>query len=153
MDELQNLGPESKGAGSPRGPAIEVSHVLAPIDFSPASQRGLAFAAGVAKRFRSRIHFLYVIEPPSLPEWGYAHLAIKEAKLRRAAEEQLARFPVECGIDSALVQSAEVRSGGAEFEICKAAVKQNIDLIVIASHGLGGFKHAFIGSTSEGQER
>lgn len=148
-DSLQHLGPESKGAGSPRGPAIELNNILAPVDFSPASQRGLAFAADVAARFHSQLHLLYVVEPPSLPEWGYVHLAIKDAKLRGAAEERLPQFPLECGIDPTLVRSAKVRSGDAEFEICRAAVEQRTDLIVIASHGLGGLKHAFIGSTSE----
>jgi nucleotide-binding universal stress UspA family protein len=149
MNALQNLGPESKGAGSPRQPAIELNHILAPIDFSSASQRGFAFALGVASRFRSQIHLLYVVEPPSLPEWGYAHVAIKGAKLRHAAEKRLAQFPAECGADSAVVQSAQVRTGAAEFEICKTAREQSADLIVIASHGLGGLKHKFIGSTSE----
>jgi nucleotide-binding universal stress UspA family protein len=88
MDEsLQNLGPESKGIGSTRRPAIELNAILAPIDFSPASRRGLAFAAGVAVPFHRELHLLYVVEPPSLPEWGYVHLAIKEAKLRRKADK------------------------------------------------------------------
>ena len=152
-DELQHLGPESKGAGSPRGPAIELNNILAPIDFSSASRRGLAFAADVAKRFHSQLHLLYLVEPPSLPEWGYAHLAIREAKLRREAEERLPRFPLECGIEPALVRSVAVRSGDAEFGICEAAVEQGVDLIVMASHGLGGLKHAFIGSTAEGVVR
>lgn len=148
-DLLQHLGPESKGAGSTRGPAIELNDILVPVDFSRASLRGLAFAADVAARFHSQLHLLYVVEPPSLPEWGYAHLPIKEAKLRHAAQERLPRVPAECGIDPLLIQSAAVRSGFAESEICTAAVEQRTDLIVIASHGLGGLKHALIGSTSE----
>jgi nucleotide-binding universal stress UspA family protein len=149
VNALQNLSPEKEGAGSPREAPTELKQILVPIDFSPASQRGLAFAAGIAARFRSQIHLLYVVEPPSLPEWGYAHVAIEEAKLRHAAENRLAQFPAECGADSALVRSAQVRNGAAEFEIYKTAREQSADLIVIASHGLGGLKHKFIGSTSE----
>lgn len=148
-DSLQKLGPEGKGAGSPRGPAIELNNILAPVDFSPASRQGLAFAAGVAARFHSQLYLFYVIEPPSLPEWGYAHLAIKEAKLRRAAEERLSQFPVECGIEPGLTRSTKVGTGRADREICTLAAEGNVDLIVLASHGLGGLKHAFIGSTAE----
>lgn len=148
-ESLQNLGPESKGAGSAHGPAIDLNNILAPIDFSSASRHGVAFAGAIAEVFRSRLHLLYVVEPPSLPEWGYAHLPLRDAKLQRAAEERLLQFPSECGIDPRLVNSSETRSGDADVEICKDAVKRNIDLIVITSHGLGGLKHAFMGSTAE----
>jgi nucleotide-binding universal stress UspA family protein len=149
MNTQTDLGPENKGVGSARGPAIELNNILAPIDFSSASRHGVAFAGAIAERFRSRLHLLFVVEPPSLPEWGYAHLPLREARLRRAAEEKLPQFPLECGIDPRLVCSSEVRSGDADLKICKTAAEENIDLIVMASHGLGGFKHAFIGSTAE----
>jgi len=149
MNALQNAGPKSKGTGSASGPAVKLDRILAPVDFSAASQRGAAFAACIARRFHSQLHLLYVVEPPSLPKWGYVHLIFKEAKLRHAAKEQLQEFPLGCGIDPDLIESGKVRSGDAEFEICRAAVEENADLIVIASHGLGGLKHALIGSTSE----
>jgi len=144
-----NLGPESKGSGSSHGPAIDLQRILAPVDFSPASQHGLAFAAALAGRFHSRLHLLYVVEPPVLPEWGYAHIPLREAKLRHAAEERLPQFPAQCGVDPRLIQSVEVRSGEADAEICETAVKQHSDLIVLASHGLGGIQHAFSGGTAE----
>ncbi len=144
-----SLGSESKGSGSPRGPGIDLQHILAPVDFSTASQRGLAFAAALAERFHSTIQVLYVVEPPVLPEWGYAHIPQREAKLRHAAEERLPRFPLECGVKPELVRSTDIRSGEAAGEICKAAAQHRADLVVVASHGLGGLQHAFAGSTAE----
>ena len=144
-----NLGPESRGAGPPHGPTIDLQHILAPVDFSPASQHGLAFAGALAERFHSRLHLLHVVEPPVLPEWGYAHIPQREARLRRAAEERLPQLSSECGIDPTLVVSTKVRSGEAEDEICAAAAEESADLIVLASHGLGGLQHAFFGSTAE----
>jgi len=144
-----NLGPESKGIGSPHGPAIDLQHILAPVDFSLASQHGLAFAGALAERFHSRLQLLHVVEPPNLPEWGYAHIPRREAKLRRAAQERLPQLPSECGINPVLIRSADIRSGEAGDEICKAAAEGHSDLIVLASHGLGGLQHAFAGSTAE----
>ena len=144
-----NLGPESQGRGSPHGPTSELNDILALVDFSRASQHGLAFAAELAGRFHSRLSLLHVVEPPVLPEWGYAHIPQREAKLRRAAEERLPQLPVECGIDSKLIHSADIRSGDAADEICKSAAEHHSDLIVLASHGLGGLQHAFFGSTAE----
>jgi nucleotide-binding universal stress UspA family protein len=144
-----NIGPENKGSGSPHGPAIDLQRILAPVDFSSASQHGLAFAAALAERFHARLHLLHVVEPPVLPEWGYAHIPRREAKLRRAAEERLPQLPSECGINPGLIHSADIRSGEAGDEICKAAAEDHSDLIVLASHGLGGLQHAFVGSTAE----
>jgi nucleotide-binding universal stress UspA family protein len=143
------LGPEGKGSGSLHGPAIDLQRILAPVDFSPASQHGLAFAGALAERFHSRLHVLHVVEPPVWPEWGYAHIPRREAKLRRAAEERLPQFSAHCGINSGLIDSAEVRTGEAADEICEAATKHHADLIVLASHGLGGLLHVFVGSTAE----
>jgi nucleotide-binding universal stress UspA family protein len=149
MNELPtNLGPESKGSGSQHGPAIDLQCILAPVDFSPASLHGLAFAASTARKFHSRLHLLHVVEPPVLPEWGYAHIPEREAKLRHEAEEKLPLLPARCGIGSELVQSVQVRSGEAADEICQAAGERSCDLIVLASHGLGRLQHAFAGSTA-----
>jgi nucleotide-binding universal stress UspA family protein len=144
-----DLGPESKGTGSQRGPVVNLQGILAPVDFSPASQHGLAFAAAVAGKFHSVLHLLYVVEPPVLPEWGYAHIPQREARLRRAAEEKLPQLPAGCGISPELIRSVQVRSGEAADEICQAAAERHCDLIVLASHGLGGPRHAFTGSTAE----
>jgi len=150
MNELSaNLGPESKGSGSQHGPVVDLQCILAPVDFSSASQHGLAFAAAVAGKFHSRLHLLHVVEPPVLPEWGYAHIPQREAKLRHAAEEKLQQLPAGCGVDPRWIQSVKIRSGDAAGEICQAAAEQHCDLVVIASHGLGGPRHAFSGSTAE----
>jgi nucleotide-binding universal stress UspA family protein len=140
---------ESQGGGPPGGPAIDLYSILAPVDFSPASRHGLAFAAALAGRFDSKIQLMHVVEPPTLPEWGYAHIPQREARLRQAAAEKLPLLPGECGLDAGLVQSVQVRSGEAGGEICQAAAEWRCDLIVLASHGLGGLRHAFFGSTAE----
>ena len=144
-----NVGRESKSSGRPGRPAIDVQSILAPVDFSPASRHGLAFAAALAGRFQSKIQLMHVVEPPTLPEWGYAHIPQREARLRHAAQEKLPQWPGECGLDAGLVQSVQVRSGDAAAEICHAAAEWRCDLIVLASHGLGGLQHAFSGSTAE----
>ncbi len=144
-----NLGPEGRGTGSPHGPAIDLRTILAPVDFSPASRHGLAFAGTLAARFHARLQLLHVVEPPVLPQWGYAHIPQREAKLRHAAQERLPQLPAECGLHPELVVSAKIRNGEAEDEICAAAAEDRADLIVLASHGLGGLQHAFSGSTAE----
>ena len=148
-ESLTSHGPENKAAGPSPETGIDLQHILAPVDFSTASQHGLAFAGALAEKFHSRVQLLHVVEPPVLPEWGYAHLSRREAKLRRAAEDRLPRLPSECGLNPSVIQSADIRSGEAGDQICQAAAEGHSDLIVLASHGLGGLQHAFTGSTAE----
>jgi nucleotide-binding universal stress UspA family protein len=140
-NQSASFGPEGKGIGSPRGPEIVLKDILVPVDFSPASVHGVQFAAAVARAFHAGLHLLHVVEPPSLPEWGYAHLAVREARLHQAATERLPKLAVECGIDPALVRSTKIRHGDSETEICDEAAAARSDLIVLASHGLGGLTH------------
>jgi len=139
--------PETRGAGSGLAPQIDLNRILAPVDFSPVSRQGVAFAAALASRFNAGLHLLHAVEPPSLPEWGYVHLAVREANLRRAAEEKLPAIAAESRIDPALVRSAKVCHGEADTEICREAAESGADLIVLASHGLGRLPHALVGST------
>jgi nucleotide-binding universal stress UspA family protein len=43
----------------------------------------------------------------------------------------------------------DVLSGHAWPEICSYADKMDIDLIIVATHGLTGLRHALLGSTAE----
>ncbi len=147
---LTKPNPESPSSKSPPGPAaIQLNRILVPVDFSPASRHGVAFAAILGERFQSRLHLLHVIEPPLLPQWGYAHLARRDAKLSHAAAERMLQFPAESGIDPQLICSTDILIGEADNKICEAAAKNSSDLIVLASHGLGGLPHVVLGSTAE----
>ena len=71
-------------------PSIKLKTILVPVDFSEASQEGLHYAAAMGKHFGARLDLLYVVEPPSYPAWGYAHLTIRDVKLRKAAKKSSA---------------------------------------------------------------
>lgn len=142
--ELQN-----KNVGFPANSVLAIKSLLVPVDFSAASRHGLAFAASLAGQFHARLHLLHVVEPPVLPQWGYARIPRRESRQRIAATEGLPKLPSECGFDPALVASTQVRLGQAEDEICRFAVEGPVDLIVMACHGLGGLQRALVGSTTE----
>lgn len=140
----RNTGRTRKAGGS-HGCEQEI---LVPVDFSDASKQALIVAGQWAQRFDARLHLIYVIEPPTVPRWGYAFLALRENKLRKAAEAQLRKLlhlvPTQAAV------TTEVRSGyGAEDEICQLARKRKTCLIVIGSHGAGPIRHALVGSTAE----
>lgn len=130
-------------------PSIELKTLLVPVDFSPASRRGLKFAAGLAKQFHAGLHLVHVIEPSPYPDWGYVHLTLEERKMRELAEQKLPLFSLESGIDPQLVRGADIRAGEADLNIVKTAGKEAADLVVMASHGKGALAHVVLGSTAE----
>jgi universal stress protein A len=127
---------------------LDLKEVLVPVDFSRASVQALEVASQWAERFSARLHLLYVIEPPTVPQWGYVFLALREGKLRKEAEAQLKK--IRRAIPPGIPVTLEVQSGyGAEYEICERARKSKTDLIIIGSHGAGPIRRALMGSTAE----
>jgi universal stress protein A len=132
--------------GVSASPAIALKKLLVPVDFSAASWPQLHFSKVIARQFHAQMDIVHVVEPPAYPEWGYAHLPVREEKLRRDAVAHLPQFIAENCIEPDLVDSSSVRTGSAEFEIVRMAAERNSDLIVMASHGYG---KALLGSTTE----
>lgn len=145
---VSSIGPEAKGIGTSRGPEITLNNILVPTDFSAESQLGGSLAGELARQFHAGVHWLHVLEPPALPEWGYVHLALRDNELRKKAEHRLPQLAAECGMDPSMVKSAEIATGEAAHKICEHASRAESDLIVMASHGLGNWPHFFGGSTT-----
>lgn len=125
-----------------------MERILVPVDFSEGSQRALQAAAEWAERYGAALHLLYVIEPPTVPQWGYAFLAVREAKLRKEAETQLNKLREL--VSPEIPVTVEVLSGqGAEYEICKTAKERKAGLIIIGGHGSSPIRRAWLGSTAE----
>jgi nucleotide-binding universal stress UspA family protein len=137
------------GKGRPAVPTLQqLEEILVPVDFSAVSKQALRTATQWAQRFAARLHLLYVIEPPTVPQWGYAFLALRESKLRKEAEKRLKTLRQT--VPAIVEITSEVRSGyGAEYEICQLAQKRKTSLIVIGSHGASPIQRALMGSTTE----
>src|SRR5581483_1363016 len=92
-------------------PQITLRNILAPVDFSGASRAGLSFAEKVADRFGARIELLYVVEPPRIPQWGYAYLSLRDLKMKEQAEERLPDFAIECRVNPRRLGRCSVEVG------------------------------------------
>ncbi|XOV69483.1 MAG: universal stress protein [Verrucomicrobiota bacterium] len=129
-----------------------VSHfkkILVPVDFSEKSRQTLAYAQSFAKDFGATIDIVHVVEPPAYPEFGYAHLAVKERSAIQTAKGQMAHFLEKEKVDMDLINSHSVKSGSAHFQITEWAKKKRSDLIILSTQGNTGLKHVLLGSTAE----
>jgi nucleotide-binding universal stress UspA family protein len=136
--------------GSLRSPSspIQIKSILVPIDFSPASEKALAYAVPLAKLFGARLTLLHVLEPVATPDFAAFPLAMENDKAMRASRLQLERVASDLKLRS-LAEKFLVRNGRAFNEITSAARTLKSDLVVISTHGRTGLKHVLMGSTAE----
>lgn len=121
--------------------------VLCPIDFSDSSRGALRYANALAVHFGAPLRLLVVNDPLLLEASviaaagaGLTDETIRE--MRRFFKQALGSRP------TADVQF-EVATGKPAPEILRVSRERRSGLIVMASHGLSGFRKLFFGSTTE----
>ncbi len=146
------IEPETDAPGIAAGPAgvfVRPRHILAPVDFSAAARRSFEYASALTECFDAELTLLHVVEPPALPDWGYAHLVCRDEVLKAAAHEKLASFAFSRPGLSRRLMNIAVRAGEPELQITAAARELDADLIVIATHGHSTLPHCLLGNTAE----
>ena len=127
---------------------VHVSTILVPTDFSEPSFKALQYAGKMAEEFNAQVILLYVNEPIAYPDFAAFPLAMEDDKVAKAATERL-RTIGEKYIGKSRVERVVVRHGAPFHEITEAARTLKADLLIIATHGYTGLKHALLGSTAE----
>jgi nucleotide-binding universal stress UspA family protein len=129
---------------------MEIQRVLCPVDFSEMSGKALHHAAAVARWYGAELHMLHVIVPLIRPPFtlSAALPANIEEEIRAAAEHSLHQLVHGAGVAVGSVRES-VRFGTAVATIGEYAREQQIDLIVLGTHGLSGLEHLLLGSVAE----
>lgn len=137
------------GSADGRRP-IAIQKILVPTDFSPASKKAFSYALRLAEERGSEITLLHVLEAetPLMSAGRPAAAAFSKQELTHVEEglRALVDFAQTAGVADA---ASIVRTGVATHEIIEAAKELDVDLIVIATHGLTASKHFALGSTAE----
>lgn len=134
---------------------IAFKHILVPTDFSDASKIALNAALDIAKLFRSDVVLLHVYEPmmyfSDMPI-GMTDIVTLEQSVRESAETHLdslienIRSRGDC---EGLHVEKTVAQGKPFAEIIRVAAERDSDLIVMSTHGRGGWEHMLLGSVTE----
>jgi nucleotide-binding universal stress UspA family protein len=124
--------------------------ILAPIDFSDHSRAALDVAADMASRLSAELLLVHVI--PAVPDLPAGVSILKEGEyddsLSASAEEQLSELA------ASLQPKIKVRTeiGTANdvgMELVRIAAHDHADMIVIATHGMTGWRKIAFGSVAE----
>ena len=119
--------------------------ILVPLDGSKNSFRGLDKAISIAKQSKSFITGIFVV--PTLPSELVAFRTLVNTSIHKQYENFTKKAREKCsknGID--FIDIIEFGKEGPS--IVSYAKRNNFDLIVIGSRGLGSVSEFFLGSTS-----
>ncbi|MCG2610848.1 universal stress protein [Flavobacterium sp. SM15] len=127
-----------------------MKRILVPTDFSNHAEYALKVAAQIAKKNNAEIYILHMLE---LPHEGNDALSegheIPEIMyFKKRAEEKLDELTQASYLDG--IDVSEIIKIEGTFEgIIGISKKNDIDLIVMGSHGSNGFREMIIGSNTE----
>jgi len=129
----------------------DIKKILVPVDLSHASTMLLQYANTIAEKFAARLILLFVVEDP----YSYTGLPVEvrldpfdegfESSARRSMKDFLEenRSYVTGEFESVIL------SGHPAREIINFAAREDIDLIVIGTHGFTGLDRMIFGSVAE----
>jgi nucleotide-binding universal stress UspA family protein len=136
---------------------VEIRRILCPVDFSDVSLHAFTRALALARAHRAEITALHVMPlhmpPLSALAVGTAGTLDPETreKMRKDLDDRL-RTVVGSGGDGTRVETV-VEQGNVANEIAAQARARNADLVVVGTHGHGGFEKLTLGSTAEKTQR
>jgi nucleotide-binding universal stress UspA family protein len=131
--------------------AVSIKKVLVPIDFSDYSKSALKYAVNFAKSFSADITLVYVVEPIIYPpDFSMGQIAIPAVSTEwdERAQEELDKL-AKTEISKDVKVKSIIKTGKPFVEIIETAKEEEIDLIIIATHGHSGVEHILFGSTAE----
>lgn len=127
---------------------MNFDRILVPVDFSPTSLAALGAAKRLAGRFASEIVLLHVVER-LLPIGDVAAVSVQvEEAYRRHAVARLARLEQQLERSGLRVRT-KVVDGAPAPAIVQAARRERCGMIVMGTHGAGGFTRFVVGSVTD----
>lgn len=133
------------------GASFKINRILVPIDFSTHSKNALNYAVSIASNFKSELILVYVVEPTIYPaDFSFGQVAVPsiENELRERGKVELDNL-VTTSIPADLSSKSVIRTGKPFLEIIKTAIEENVDMIIIATHGHSKVEHLLFGGTTE----
>ena len=122
----------------------EIKHILVALDESGEPQKGLEKAIYIAKLTGAKITCVNVTVVSSTLVAAVTdyrkYLTEKAQKMLDSAKESCEKQGIQF--------ASEVLDGSPASKIAEFAEKQNVDLVIVGSRGLGGIKGAVLGSVS-----
>ncbi len=129
---------------------LQIKNILVPIDFSTNSSQVFELGHDMAQYTHARLHLIHIIDPVyyEKQQSGTTDLTFIHKTRLENAKEELAKFKFELPFSD--VDIVEVLVEGIPHkEILNYAKQNDIDMIVIASHGWTNLPTKVMGSIAD----
>jgi universal stress protein A len=131
---------------------LPVKKILCPTDFSEPSYEALKVANELALNFSAELLLIHVINPIPIVSTPTGPMSFNVSSYQKELEDS-AKKSLQDIINQMVAKELKVipivAYGIAADEIVSIAEEQNVDMIVIATHGRTGFRHLISGSVTE----
>jgi len=130
---------------------IQLKKVLVPTDFSDSAKHAFSYGVSFAREYHAELILLHVVENLTV---GYASdlfpvpMAEVFQEISGYARAELAKLAAEAKQKGAAVSELVVQ-GKPSAEIVRYAAENEVDMIVLGTHGKGMLDQALFGSTTE----
>jgi nucleotide-binding universal stress UspA family protein len=133
---------------------MKLHRILFPTDFSRCADQALLHALYMAEKYGAELHMLHVVVlhgyDPHNPDYEFPDVARGvERQVQDVAAEHMRTALNKHKIESVKVVKAQERGVRASRVIMEYAAGNEIDLIVMGTHGRRGLGHLFLGSVTE----
>ena len=129
---------------------VEYKRVMAPVDFSVASKRGLLRAKEWAHLYGAELDVVHAVQERVEPLLGVnpgASVSVRP-QVERSIRGKLKEFCDDCG-GPEVNTAFHIMKGEAGHTIVRNARQHDHDLVVLATHGRSGFKRFAMGSATQ----
>ena len=121
------------------------SHILFPVDFSERSEATRPAVTSWARRFNAKVTLLHIVHIP-VSSYGGADgypIILDIPNIEATAKARLERFKIDVPEVTRVVTT-----GDPAYEVIQYAGKNNVDLIMMPTHGHGKFRSLLLGSVA-----
>lgn len=130
---------------------MEIKRILAPTDFSELATRSLEYAAELARRTGAELVVMYAdpfLPPPHFTSGQVDDILASLDRHRAAAGRELDLYAAK-HVSSSVPRRTMVVEATPSSAILKTADEIDADIIVMGTHGRGGFNRFLLGSVTE----
>jgi len=129
----------------------KIKKILFPHDLSENASKMIPYVLLVAKAYSSKIYLLHVVD--DLPRWGKAYIPhtsmdVFQKEAVKAGEEAVDKLRKEQLRDHPDVET-KVVSGDPGSEILSVIESEDVDLVIMGTHGRKGLEQILFGSVAE----
>jgi nucleotide-binding universal stress UspA family protein len=126
---------------------IALKNILYLTDFSQAAEAALPFVKSIAREYGSRVFMLHILLPDPYASMAPECADVVNDGLKQAAQANMERMEARL---QGLPHESMIKQAPAVWPTVQEVIQHNhVDLVLLGTHGRGGFRKLLLGSVAE----